>query len=127
MRSPSDSLSAVFAALADPTRRAILLRLAEGAAPVSELARPFDISAPAVSKHLRVLSDAGLIEREVDARWRICRLRADGMRNAHGWLETYRQFWEDSLDRLKVFVEQSSAERDAGDACPPAPPPEEKP
>ncbi|OMG73298.1 ArsR/SmtB family transcription factor [Burkholderia ubonensis] len=127
MRSPSDSLSAVFAALADPTRRAILLRLAEGAAPVSELARPFDISAPAVSKHLRVLSDAGLIEREVDARWRICRLRADGMRDAHGWLETYRQFWEDSLDRLKVFVEQSSAQPDAVDACPPAPSPEEKP
>ncbi|AOJ63604.1 ArsR family transcriptional regulator [Burkholderia ubonensis] len=127
MRSPSDSLSAVFAALADPTRRAILLRLAEGAAPVSELARPFDISAPAVSKHLRVLSDAGLIEREVDARWRICRLRADGMRDAHGWLETYRQFWEDSLDRLKVFVEQSSAQRDAVDACPPASSPEEKP
>ncbi|WP_179401522.1 ArsR/SmtB family transcription factor [Burkholderia guangdongensis] len=108
MRSTPDSLSAVFAALADPTRRAILVRLAEGAAPVGELARPFDMSAPAISKHLRVLSDAGLIEREVNARWRICRLRADGMRDAHDWLETYRQFWEDSLDRLKVFVEASS-------------------
>ncbi|MGZ2745833.1 ArsR/SmtB family transcription factor [Burkholderia stagnalis] len=118
MRSTSDSLSAVFSALADPTRRAILVRLAEGAAPVSELARPFDMSAPAISKHLRVLSEAGLIEREVNARWRICRLRADGMRDAHGWLEAYRQYWEESLDRLTAFVE-SCAGGTAGDDVPP--------
>ncbi|KML60020.1 transcriptional regulator [Burkholderia stabilis] len=119
MHSTSDPLSAVFAALADPTRRAILVRLAEGAAPVGELARPFDMSAPAISKHLRVLSEAGLIEREVNARWRICRLRADGMRDAHGWLEAYRQYWEESLDRLTAFVEQSCAGGTAGDDAPP--------
>src|SRR6516164_9983119 len=100
MRTQADSLSTVFAALADPTRRAILTRLSEGPAPVGELARPFDISGPAISKHLRVLADARLIEREVNARWRICRLRADAMRDAHDWLENYRQFWEASLDRL---------------------------
>lgn len=107
MPNTDDTLSTVFAALADPTRRAILARLSEGEAPVSELARPFDISAPAISKHLRVLADAGLIEREVSARWRICHLRPDALRDAYGWLEAYRRHWEGSLDRLVAFVEQT--------------------
>lgn len=107
MPTPDDILSTVFAALADPTRRAILARLAEGEAPVSELARPFDMSAPAISKHLRVLAEAGLIEREISARWRICHLRSDALRDAHGWLERYRLHWEGNLDRLVAFVEQT--------------------
>jgi len=102
-----DNLSITFAALADPTRRAILTRLARGEATVGQLGEPFEISAPAISKHLRVLEAAGLIEREVDARWRICRLRAEPMHDAHDWLEAYRRHWEDSLDRLVEFVEQT--------------------
>jgi DNA-binding transcriptional ArsR family regulator len=109
MPSTADPLSTVFAALADPTRRAILARLSEGEAPVGELARPFDISGPAISKHLRVLADAGLIEREVNARWRICHLRADALRGAHDWLGTYRRHWEGNLDRLVEFVERTHA------------------
>ncbi|WP_296227314.1 ArsR/SmtB family transcription factor [Ralstonia sp. UBA689] len=121
MPTPDDTLSTVFAALADPTRRAILARLAEGEAPVSELARPFDMSAPAVSKHLRVLAEAGLIEREVNARWRICHLRPGALRDAHGWLERYRRHWEDNLDRLVAFVEQTHAAAPPPDAdTPPA-------
>jgi DNA-binding transcriptional ArsR family regulator len=107
MSSPNDPLSAVFAALADPTRRAILARLAEGEAPVGELARPFDISAPAISKHLRVLETAGLIERQVSARWRICHLRADALHGAHDWLDAYRRHWEGNLDRLVEYVERN--------------------
>ena len=102
-----DSLSLTFSALADPTRRAILTRLARSDATVGELGEPFDMSAPAISKHLRVLEGAGLIAREVDARWRICRLRAEPMHDAHDWLEAYRRHWEDSLDRLVEFVEQT--------------------
>lgn len=109
MPSSTDSLSAIFAALADPTRRAILTRLAQGEAPVGELARPFDMSAPAISKHLRVLADAGLIEREVSARWRICHLRADALHDAHDWLDAYRRHWEGNLDRLVEFVERTHA------------------
>ncbi|MCP3019428.1 ArsR/SmtB family transcription factor [Cupriavidus basilensis] len=109
MPSSNDPLTPIFAALADPTRRAILARLAEGEAPVSELARPFDMSAPAISKHLRVLADAGLIEREVSARWRICHLRADALRDAHDWLGAYRRHWEGNLDRLVEFVERTHA------------------
>lgn len=108
----TDPLSTVFAALADPTRRAILASLAEGEAPVSELARPFDMSAPAISRHLRVLADAGLIEREINARWRICHLRPGALRDAHGWLEAYRRHWEDNLDRLVAFVEQAQSDTD---------------
>jgi DNA-binding transcriptional ArsR family regulator len=107
MAHTQDLLSITFAALADPTRRAILTRLARGEATVGELGEPFEISAPAISKHLRVLEGAGLIEREVDARWRICRLRAEPMHDAHDWLEAYRRHWEDSLDRLVEFVEQT--------------------
>lgn len=110
MPNVTDPLSSIFAALADPTRRAILARLAEGEAPVSELARPFQMSAPAISRHLRVLADAGLIEREVNARWRICHLRPGALRDAHGWLEAYRRHWEDNLDRLVAFVEQTQSD-----------------
>jgi DNA-binding transcriptional ArsR family regulator len=119
MAHTDDSLSITFAALADPTRRAILTRLARGEATVGELGEPFDMSAPAISKHLRVLESAGLIAREVDARWRICRLRAEPMHDAHDWLEAYRRHWEGNLDRLVEFVEQThraEARKPAGGA-----------
>jgi DNA-binding transcriptional ArsR family regulator len=101
-----DRLSGTFAALADPTRRAILARLARGEASVGDLAAPFDISLPAVSRHLKVLEHAGLIEREADAQWRMCRLKGRPLREAHGWLERYRRFWEESLDRLVEYLEK---------------------
>ncbi len=104
-----DALSVTFAALADPTRRAILERLAQGDAHVGELAQPFRISAPAISRHLRVLEGAGLIRREVDAQWRLCRLRAEPLQQAHGWLEHYAAHWEHSLDRLTALVEARHA------------------
>jgi len=107
---PTDRLDAAFAALADPTRRAILARLARGETNVGELARPFAISAPAISRHLRVLEGAGLIEREVDARWRICRLRPQGLQAVHEWLEAYRRYWEDGLDRLADLLEGDRAD-----------------
>jgi DNA-binding transcriptional ArsR family regulator len=100
-----DPLSQTFAALADPTRRAILARLAEGETHVGELGRPFDISGPAISRHLKVLETAGLIERRIDAQWRVCRLRGDALREACEWLEHYRAFWEESLDRLVEYLE----------------------
>jgi len=100
-----DPLSNTFAALADPTRRAILARLACGEARVGELGQPFDISGPAISRHLRVLEKAGLISREVDAQWRLCRLRTPALKQAHGWLEHYATHWEQSLDRLAEYVE----------------------
>jgi DNA-binding transcriptional ArsR family regulator len=90
----SRNLDATFAALADPTRRAILARLARGDAVVGDLARPFAISLPAVSRHLRVLERARLIERRVDAQWRVCRLRPQALRTAASWIEEYRRFWE---------------------------------
>jgi DNA-binding transcriptional ArsR family regulator len=99
-----DALSAVFSALADPTRRAILARLTTGEAAVTELAEPFAMSLPAISKHLKVLERAGLVARGRAAQWRPCRLRADAMKDAAAWLEDYRQFWEDSLDRLADFL-----------------------
>lgn len=100
-----DALSHTFAALADPTRRAILARLAQGEASVGELASPFDISLPAVSRHLRVLESAGLIERRVAAQWRLCRLRAQPLAEAAGWMAPYRRFWEGSLERLADYLE----------------------
>lgn len=103
-----DRLSVTFAALADPTRRAILARLAKGEAPVGELSRPFDMSLPAVSRHLKVLERAGLVERRVDAQWRLCRLRGKPLREASEWLERYREFWEQSLDRLVDLVEKGA-------------------
>ncbi|MFO1337174.1 MAG: metalloregulator ArsR/SmtB family transcription factor [Burkholderiaceae bacterium] len=105
MPDPADPLSAAFAALADPTRRAILARLAQGHTHVGDLAEPFAISGPAVSRHLRVLQSAGLIEREVNARWRICHLRPQGLQVAHDWLAQYRAYWEASLDRLAELLE----------------------
>jgi DNA-binding transcriptional ArsR family regulator len=103
-----DVLSTAFAALADPTRRAILKRLAHGEANVGEIGQPFKVSAPAISRHLRVLEQAGLIERRVDARWRVCRLRASGLREAHDWIGQYRDFWEASLDRLAEHLEPTA-------------------
>ena len=100
-----DELSNTFGALADPTRRAIIARLARGEAPVGDLARPFSISAPAISRHLRVLEKAGLVERRVDAQWRLCRLRGRPLREAHRWLDRYRDYWEESLDRLTQLLE----------------------
>lgn len=95
-----DQLSITFAALADPTRRAILARLADGEASVTELAEPFEMSLPAISKHLKVLERAGLIVRGRSAQWRPCRLDARPLEGATGWLERYRRYWEESFDRL---------------------------
>jgi DNA-binding transcriptional ArsR family regulator len=106
-----DALSQTFSALADPTRRAILARLATGAATVGELAQPFDMSLPAVSRHLKVLTDAGLIERSTEAQWRRCALRGEGMRAAADWIEFYRKFWEESFDRLDAFLKQTAPDR----------------
>jgi DNA-binding transcriptional ArsR family regulator len=103
-----DNLSQTFSALADPTRRAILARLATGAATVGELAEPFDMSLPAVSRHLKVLTDAGLIERATEAQWRRCSLRGEGLRAAADWIEFYRQFWEESFDRLDAFLKRTA-------------------
>lgn len=114
-KSASDRLSSTFAALADPTRRAILSRLATGDASVSELAKPFDMSMPAVSKHLRVLEHAGLIERGRDAQWRPSRLKAEPLRDVADWVENYRRFWEESLDRLDVYLQQLQNEEKKDD------------
>jgi DNA-binding transcriptional ArsR family regulator len=100
----SDRLDATFAALADPTRRAILARLATGEASVTALAEPFDMSLPAISKHLKVLQRAGLIARGRAAQWRPCRLEAGPLKDAADWLEHYRQYWEQSLDRLEDYL-----------------------
>jgi len=102
----ADQLDRTFAALSDPTRRAILTRLAEGEATVNEVAAPFAISLPAISKHLKVLEHAGLITRGRDAQWRPCRLEAAPLEDAADWLERYRQFWEGSLDRLNDHLRQ---------------------
>jgi DNA-binding transcriptional ArsR family regulator len=102
----NDPLSATFAALADPTRRAILARLASGGASVTELAEPFEMSMPAVSKHLKVLERAGLIARGRAAQWRPCRLEAGPLRDVAGWVEHYRRFWEQSFDRLDDYLRE---------------------
>jgi DNA-binding transcriptional ArsR family regulator len=99
-----DRLSSTFAALADPTRRAILARLTSGEASVTELAQPFEMSLPAVSKHLKVLERAGLIARGREAQWRPCCLEAGPLKDAAGWLEHYRRFWEQSFDRLEHYL-----------------------
>jgi DNA-binding transcriptional ArsR family regulator len=101
-----DHLSVTFAALADPTRRAILARLASGAASVGELAEPFKMSLPAISKHLKVLEHAGLIARGREAQWRPCRLEAGPLKDAAEWLEYYRRFWEQSFERLDEYLRQ---------------------
>jgi DNA-binding transcriptional ArsR family regulator len=99
-----DRLNSTFAALADPTRRAILARLASGETSVSELAGPFKMSLPAVSKHLKVLQRAGLIARGREAQWRPCRLAAGPLKDASDWLERYRRFWDESFDRLDEYL-----------------------
>lgn len=106
-----DSISTTFSALADPTRRAILARLALGETSVTELAAPFEMSMPAVSKHLRVLENAGLITRGREAQWRPCKLKAEPLKQAAGWLEEYRQFWEQSFDRLEDYLQRMQAEQ----------------
>jgi DNA-binding transcriptional ArsR family regulator len=113
MLSP-EALDHTFAALADPTRRAILTRLASGEATVTELARPFQISLPAISRHLKVLERAGLIARGREAQWRPRTLDAEPLKEAADWLQQYRCFWERSLDRLEKYV----AESKSGDATP---------
>lgn len=100
----TDSLSATLAAVADPTRRAILARLREGEASVNELAAPFAMSLPAISKHIKVLERAGLLERGRNAQFRPCRLRAEGLRPAADWLETYRELWQQRLDRMEAYL-----------------------
>jgi DNA-binding transcriptional ArsR family regulator len=105
-----DPLSATFSALADPTRRAILARLALGETAVTELARPFDMSLPAVSKHLKVLERAGLIARGRDAQWRPCRIEPKALKSVDDWLEGYRGFWEERLDRLEDYLRAMQAQ-----------------
>jgi DNA-binding transcriptional ArsR family regulator len=104
-----DHLSATFSALADPTRRAILARLALGETSVTELAAPFEMSMPAVSKHLKVLERAGLISRGREAQWRPCRIEAAALKDVDDWLERYRQFWEASFDRLDEYLREMQA------------------
>jgi DNA-binding transcriptional ArsR family regulator len=101
-----DPLSETFAALADPTRRAILARLVSGEASVTELATPFDMSMPAISKHLKVLERAGLIARGREAQWRPCRLEAGRLKDVAEWVEHYRRFWEESFDRLDDYLRE---------------------
>jgi DNA-binding transcriptional ArsR family regulator len=111
-----DHLSTTYAALADPTRRAILARLAAGEATVGELAEPFAMSLPAVSKHLKVLERAGLIARRRKAQWRPCRIEARPLKDATQWLEHYRRFWDDSFDRLDEYLgELQSGDQKDGD------------
>jgi DNA-binding transcriptional ArsR family regulator len=102
----AERLSTTFSALADPTRRAILARLASGDATVLELAKPFDISLPAISKHLKVLEQAGLISRGRDAQRRPCRIEAAPLKEAYRWMERYRRFWEESFDRLDDYLHE---------------------
>lgn len=106
-----DRLSITFAALADPTRRAILGRLIAGEASVTQLAEPFSMSLPAISKHLKVLERAGLIARSREAQWRPCRLEAGPLRDASHWLEHYRRYWEESFDRLEGFLQEVQTKR----------------
>ena len=111
-----DRLSTTFAALSDPTRRAILARLALGETNVTELAEPFAMSLPAISKHLKVLERAGLIVRGRAAQWRPCRLEAGPLRDVAGWLEHYRRFWDESFDRLEDYLRQIQQAEPGGEA-----------
>jgi DNA-binding transcriptional ArsR family regulator len=113
-----DPLSAKFAALADPTRRAILARLALGQTSVTELAKPFDISGPAISKHLKVLEHAGLITRGREAQWRPCRLEPHALKSVDDWLERYRRLWEERLDRLEGYLRELQAKEKRRKAVP---------
>jgi len=107
----ADALSTTFAAIADPTRRAILTRLARGNATVLELAEPFDLSLPAISKHLKVLERAGLVTRGREAQWRPCQLRARPLREAADWIEAYRELWEQRFDRMAEYLEELQQRR----------------
>jgi DNA-binding transcriptional ArsR family regulator len=107
-----DRLTEVFGALADPTRRAILSRLAAGDATVGELAAPFDVSWPAVSRHLKVLEQAGLIERRIRARWRVCSLKRERLREAQAWIGQVRDFWEQGFDRLDAILQAENLVRE---------------
>lgn len=111
----ADRLSAVFAALADPTRRAILAHLAKGEASVTELAEPFEMSLPAISKHLKVLERAQLIARSREAQWRPCRLEAEPLKDAADWLEQYRQFWDERLERLEDYLHELQIQENQDD------------
>ena len=113
-----DHLSATFQALADPTRRAILARLSTGAASVNEIAAPFAMSLPAISKHLKVLERAQLIARGKEAQWRPCELKAAPLKDATDWMEQYRQFWEERFDRLDAYLKELQA-KEAGAGTPP--------
>ena len=120
MPTETDILSTTFAALADPTRRAILARLAKGQATVTELAAPFDLSLPAISKHLRVLQRARLIEQGRQAQWRPCRLNAEPLRDVADWIGQYRRHWEESFERLDAYLrelhdDQEQAKEDQDD------------
>jgi DNA-binding transcriptional ArsR family regulator len=106
MSTASDHLSVTFAALADPTRRAILARLSHGEASVTELAKPFDLSLPGISKHLKVLQRAGLITQSRNAQWRPCRLEAERLKEASEWVGEYRRFWDESFQRLDVVLQE---------------------
>lgn len=111
----ADQLSMIFAALADPTRRAILARLASGDATVNELAEPFEISLPAISRHLKVLEAAGLISRSRSAQWRSSRLEAGPLQEATQWMETYRSFWDSSFDRLDAHLKRIQSQETEDD------------
>ena len=111
---PPDRLSTTLSALADPTRRAILARLAFGETSVTEIAKPFAMSLPAVSKHLKVLEHAGLIARGREAQWRPCRLEAEPLREVAGWLDHYRKFWDESFDRLDDYLRELQAKPKKG-------------
>lgn len=115
---PQDRLSTTFAALADPTRRAILARLTSGETSVTELAEPFAMSLPAISKHLKVLERAGLIARGREAQWRPCRLEAEPLKDATQWLERYRAYWERSFDRLDRYLQRVQAQAADGKTKP---------
>jgi DNA-binding transcriptional ArsR family regulator len=114
---PSDPLSTTFAALADPTRRAILARLALGERSVTELAEPFDMSLPAISKHLKVLEHAGLISRGREAQWRPCRIAPVSLREVDGWLGGFRRFWDENFGRLDDYLEELKAKEAAEEAA----------
>ncbi len=115
----SDHLSLTFAALADPKRRAMLARLSRGPATVTELAKPFKISAPAITKHIKVLEKAGLITREKEAQWRRCRLEARRLKEANEFIEKYRKFWENSFDRLEIYLRKLQAQNITPPPTPP--------
>ena len=107
----ADTLSLTFSALADPTRRAILSKLTAGQASVTELAKPFNMSMPAITKHLKVLERAGLIERGREAQWRPCRLRAEPLKEIDNWVEHYREYWEQSFDRLDAYLKTVTSKK----------------